>query len=273
MSTQPQPTGDEYKSSPAVPNNVSPVRLVPSVPAGRTARARMSILTPAAARDLRDFATRRGPTMLSKQDEVHPERWDRMRYAGLNQFRARNGISELPSKLSRADIFEQSRRVIPDVPTVFLWTMQWGYQSEGTGAYRTDVALSSRNRVPAEIRLASIFAKASQGDLSGAFSLMRGSGSRVRNMNTSFGTKFLYFAGYDETNALAGQPLILDKRVASALYKVLGNPSDIPSTFKILTTCTYDHYRWYIDTAAKIRDDYVPGERIDLVEFWLWSHS
>jgi hypothetical protein len=231
------------------------------------------ILTSVAARDLRAFTISSGATMLTDRDDVHPERWSRDRYAGLRRFRTRNGIEELPSKLSREDIFGAFRSVPTNVAVAFLWTMMWGYQSEGTGAYRIDVALSSRNRVLAEDRLASIVASARMGNLPEAFSLMRGTGTRIRNVNTAFGTKLFYFAGYDEMKPVAAQPLILDKRVASALHKVLADPSEVPATFTDLTLCTFDEYRWYLDVASRIRDDYVPNHRIDVVEFFLWCHA
>jgi hypothetical protein len=231
------------------------------------------ILTPTAARDLKAFAINHGITMLTDRDDVHSERWDRDTYKGLGQYRLHNGIDELPLTLSRADILQVAQTPTPDTAVAFFWTMMWGYQNEGTGAYRTDVALNSRNRVPAETRLANVMASAGCGDLPRAFALMRGPGTRVRNVNTAFGTKLFYFAGYDESKPFTVQPLILDKRVVSALRKVLVDPSIIPSTYRDLTTCTFDDYRWYLELASRIRDVYVPNHRIDVVEFFLWCNA
>jgi hypothetical protein len=230
-------------------------------------------LTSGAAQDLKTFALERGGRMLTERDDVHQERWDQFKYEDLRRFRLRNQINELPGHLSRADIFLASRTEPPGVAVTFLWSMMWGYQSEGTGAYRTDVALGSPNRTPVETRLTNIFACARSGNLSDAFALMRGSGTRVRNVNTAFGTKFLYFAGYDDTREFAQQPLILDRRVVSALRKVLVDASEIPQSFADLTLCSYDDYAWYLDAAKRIRDVHVPDHGIDVVEFFLWCHA
>lgn len=231
------------------------------------------ILTPEAAQALRSFSDGRGATMLTDRDQVYPERWTRSAYLGIGQFRLRNQIAELPSTLSRADIFLIAQAATHQTAATFLWTMMWGYQNEGTGAYRTDVALRSRNRIPVETRLSNMIASCRCGDIRTAFALMRDPNSRVRNVNTAFGTKLFYFAGYDESKPFPLQPLILDRRVVSALLKTLEDPSAIPSTYRDLTNCTLNDYLWYLDIAARIRDHYVPSHRIDVVEYFLWSNG
>lgn len=52
-----------------------------------------------------------------------------------------------------------------------------------------------------------------------AYGYLHGDGNRIKHLGPSFGTKFLYFAGFD-ANSHHRQALILDKNVASALVRL-----------------------------------------------------
>jgi len=231
----------------------------------------MPILKPSYADAIQVFAIERAASMLTSADDVHPSRWTQSRYSNIDDYCRRNNILHLPAALSRGDIFETSRPDNPDVYRTFLWSMMWGYQSEGTGAYRTNVALDPHTVPTVEERLANMFEAAQTGQLERAFDLMRGRGSRVRNVNTAFGSKFFYFAGFDPLADSEVQPLILDRRVVSALREVLTDISELPSDFADLTLCCFQDYEWYLRVARRIRDELISSYRIDVVEFFLWS--
>jgi len=58
---------------------------------------------------------------------------------------------------------------------------------------------------------------------------MRGPHTKVRNVNTAFGTKYFFFADYDESGESNKQPLISDRCVVSALHKT---PADTSAVFR-----------------------------------------
>ena len=68
--------------------------------------------------------------------------------------------------------------------------------------------------------------------------------NHVRHLGPSFGTKFLYFAGYDHAPG-ARQPLILDRYVALALNRLCG------AGFRQLPGWTASQYADYLDRAHK----------------------
>lgn len=60
-----------------------------------------------------------------------------------------------------------------------------------------------------------------------AFERLHGDGNAVKGLGPSFGTKFLYFAGYGHATAPGPRPLILDQYVAAALRRL--DALDLPS--------------------------------------------
>ena len=59
------------------------------------------------------------------------------------------------------------------------------------------------------------------GPLAGYSYLHGEAGNRIKHLGAAFGTKFLYFSGYDRCHG-DRQPLILDENVATALSRLCG---------------------------------------------------
>lgn len=84
---------------------------------------------------------------------------------------------------------------------------------------------------------------------------------RVRYLGPAFGTKFLYFCGFDRAPG-SRQPLILDSYVASALNQLCG--LGLP-----LADFAPEAYRFYLDLAHRWADEW--GTRPDVIERVLFA--
>jgi hypothetical protein len=217
--------------------------------------------------DLRAFARSWNPSIiwLSLSEEVHPQRWQRPTYTHLM---ALCGIrlANLPNGLSRDDIFGVAQGANADPVTAFLWPMAWGHNGNPMGASRTNRFVGRPN---ASANLAQIIGSAQAGNIQAAFVGLHGP-LNVPGLATSFGTKLIYFAGYDSKSD-STQPLILDSFVTSALAEVI-DPALARAAWNHQTR-SWDEYWSYCELLWTIRNKYLPDSRIDLVEYWLWLHG
>jgi hypothetical protein len=144
--------------------------------------------------------------------------------------------------------------------------MVWGHNANGTGAVRTNKICADPKAVA---KLSRIVGDAQSGNAKSAFQQLHGP-SRLSGLATSFGSKLIYFAGFDP-NSPSAQPLILDQLVALALEEVIDPSSKRPTISS--QTRDWSKYFAYCELVKDLRDQYVPGHRIDLVEHWLWLHG
>ena len=239
----------------------------------------MSPLTPAAAADLQAFAAAHHPTYLTNADPVHPQRWTNPERAQLQLWIQQNGL-RAPNSISRNDIFNTLNTPTP-IPLLFLWTMMWGYQSNGAGAWRTEQATLTPGFAH---RLASWFNLAQVNNLAGAYQAMTSPVSRIQRIGLAFASKLWYFAGYDESRPFPVQPLILDSRVHASLrapqFAHIPGPLLDPTHHLAarqqpgdLTFTDFAYYQWYLQLAATIRNSFIPAYRVDIVEFWLFMRA
>lgn len=236
----------------------------------------MPPLTPAAAADLQAFAAERGATYLTVADYVSPERWTNPLRTNLLAWIQQYGLN-IPNGLSRRDIFNTNG----SIPLLFLWTMMWGYQSNGAGAWRTEQATLTPNfatKITTWVNLAHT------NNLAGAYQAMINPGTRIHRIGLAFASKLWYFAGYDETQAWLLQPLILDSRVHASLrakkFTHIDGPLLEPALHQFacrqprdVSLTDFSYYHWYLELAREIRDTYLPTYRIDIVEFWLFVRA
>lgn len=173
-------------------------------------------------------------------------------------------LDDLPNELSRGEIFGQVKNPDSNILESFLWAMAWGHNGTNYGAARVDEIVGDPDT---EAKLAEIIGLAQEGDFKAAFHGLHGE-FRLRKLATSFGSKLIYFAGFDPTSE-ESQPLILDQLVAKAIDKVI-DPSSGERTSWVYQTKKWDHYWAYCDLVRRMRDLYVPDARIDMVEAWLW---
>ncbi len=173
----------------------------------------------------------------------------------------------MPARLSRQDLFAAAQGQGSDPITAFLWTMAWGHNANGAGAVRTNKICADSNIAA---KLSRIVGDAQSGNTKGAFKQLHGQ-SRLSGLATSFGSKLIYFAGFDP-NSPSAQPLILDQLVAIALGEVI-DPASGRSAIWSSQTRNWNHYWAYCELVEDLRDHYAPSHRIDLVEHWLWLHG
>ena len=167
--------------------------------------------------DLKAFVKSWKPTdeWLDAAEHVHPHRWQSDKNLYLQQL---GGIrlENLPERLSRRDIFGIAQGSDSDPITAFLWTMAWGHNGTNYGAARVNKITADDN---AETKVAQIIALAQAGSIRAAFDALHGP-YRLTGLGTSFGSKLIYFAGFDP-NPDSTQPLIFNSLVAKALAEVI----------------------------------------------------
>ena len=217
--------------------------------------------------DLRAFSQSWKPATpwLDQSEPIHPGRWQNPTYGHLAALCGVQ-VNALPISLSRNDIFEVAQGKAANTVTAFLWTMAWGHNGNTLGAFRTEKVAGQPN---AAANLAQIISSAQAGNVQAAFVGLHGP-FNVPGLATSFGSKLIYFAGFDaSTNST--QPLIMDSFVTKALAEVI-NPAQAQGAWNHQTN-RWDHYWAYCEQLRQIRNKYVPDARVDLVEFCLWLHG
>ena len=238
----------------------------------------MSPLTPAAIADLQAFAATHGANYLTTPDPVHPQRWTNPDCANLQLWIQQNQL-QVPPGISRNDIFGTLGPLT--IEQIFLFTMMWGYQTNGAGAWRTERAILTPNFIN---RLTQWFNLARANNLAGAYQAMTDPVLRIERIGLAFASKLWYFAAYDENQPWPVQPLILDSRVHKALranqFRHLNGPLLLPPWHQFarqqpadVSLTKYAYYQWYLQLAVAIRNNFVPQHRIDIVEFWLFSRA
>jgi len=94
-----------------------------------------------------------------------------------------------------------------------------------------------------------------------AYATLHGNGNTIKALGPSFGTKFLYFAGFDRTPGNR-QPLILDQYVATAINRFC--EIDLPTT-----QWSAQQYSDYLDLAHAWADTW--HSKADVVERVLFA--
>jgi hypothetical protein len=92
--------------------------------------------------------------------------------------------------------------------------------------------------------------------------------TRVTGLKASFGTKLLYFAGYDRSPG--NPPLILDVNVMTALTDP---QSGTDSTFRGCRPWYRDWYKRYLCLAATWASDSSWNEKPEVIEYALFRHG
>jgi hypothetical protein len=199
---------------------------------------------------------------LDAAEQVHPHRWQNIDHIHLQQlFRKR--LDNLPSALSRGEIFSVAQGANADPLTAFLWTMAWDHNGTNYGASRVNRIVADPN---AAAKIAQIVGLAQAGSIQAAFEELHRQ-YRLPGLGTSFGSKLIYFAGFDP-GVDSTQPLVLDSLVVQALAEVI-DPSLAQASWNYQTR-NWAEYWFYCDLVRMIRNRYVPKARIDMVEHWLW---
>jgi len=219
--------------------------------------------------DLRAFAKSwtSGQLWLKSSESVHPKRWQKSTLGTLQAYFG-SRLANLPSQLSRADLFAAASGINANPDEVFLLTMMWGYNNAPYGARRTNDILS-KGSAAARSKISGIFAAAKSGNFQAAFNGLHDPAIyRLSGLATSFGSKLIYVAGYQPKQP-GTQPLILDSMVTNALAKAI-DPLSGELTVWYANTKSWQHYWDYCDLVWRLRSKYVPGARIDMVEHWLW---
>jgi len=199
---------------------------------------------------------------LDAAEQVHPHRWHNTYHAHLQELSG-NRLANLPSALSRGEIFSVAQGANADPITAFLWTMAWGHNGTNYGATRVNKITADPN---AAAKIAQIVALAQAGSIQAAFDGLHRQ-YRLTGLGTSFGSKLIYLAGFDPIPD-STQPLIFDSLVAKALAEVI-DPALAQASWNYQTR-NWAEYWVYCDLVRMIRNRNVPDARIDMVEHWLW---
>ena len=202
---------------------------------------------------------------LDATEPVHPHRWQNVELQHLQEL-CGNRLAKLPDRLSRGQIFGVAQGANADPVTAFLWTMAWGHNGANYGAARVNKIIANPNTAA---DIAQIVALARAGSVQAAFMGLHGQ-FRLAGLGTSFGSKLIYFAGFDPSTD-STQPLILDSLVTQALAEVI-DPALAQASWNYQTRDSAEYWV-YCDLVRTIRNQYVPEARIDMVEHWLWLHG
>jgi len=179
---------------------------------------------------------------------------------------SRNNPAELC--IARSDLFELAadvRRGREPPLLLLVGTLVWGF---GTTVYLRNRRVSAMlaNRARARQCANGIFnTVVAQGAVPG-FRALFASGTRLPQLGYAFGTKFLYFAGFNMWPA--APPLILDRRVRIALHKAC--PNAFANSYPAARSSGY--YQHYLAVASNWAARYRLGGA-DAVELLLFTHG
>lgn len=138
----------------------------------------------------------------------------------------------------------------PDWPAVYLLAMIWGFgETNGKPAKDGPPKLFvSTQTADVAIKLDKVAAEVVAGNLAASFDAIctQDGGAKLRQMGTSFGTKFLFIVGM-RLRQEAVHPLVFDRRIAKALLALrAGFPDDLNATdfpwFKVADGAEYQSY-------------------------------
>jgi hypothetical protein len=151
--------------------------------------------------------------------------------------------------IARSFVFSYQHR---DPVELFIAVMAWGLGPDGRGPARAGTILNGPGA--AEI-IKAVVDSVRQGGAAAGYSAYF-FGARLPQLNIAFGTKLLYFAGYQETPR--PRPLIYDNLVATAVIRLPGAPL-LPSLAEQGVRVSYKAYerycRWAEQTASDYRTD------------------
>ncbi len=146
-----------------------------------------------------------------------------------------------------------------DPVDLFLMAMVWGYGRTGYGPSRTSAVLSQPD---AEEKIGKVVEETrNNGAAAGWEALLQT--HQIKGLGMSFGTKLLYFAGYESGHT--PRPLILDQVVRASLQEV--RPGTVPATGMVREA---DYIR-YLQLAEDWAADPAWRQQPDVVEYGLFS--
>lgn len=160
--------------------------------------------------------------------------------------------------ISRSFIHRQSSG---DAVGLFLLAMAWGYEDAGYGPYRTRQILAL-TKSDQSIRTIVDMTRSCGADA--GWDALFGE-CRLKGLNLSFGTKLLYFAGYETDHR--PRPLILDDRARWSLYDLKRGTVPAPGR----GTVTKGDYLRYCQLAEVWASDPFWKQEPDVVEYGLYD--
>ncbi|MFZ2510037.1 MAG: hypothetical protein WAW85_02955 [Gordonia sp. (in: high G+C Gram-positive bacteria)] len=188
---------------------------------------------------------------------------------------AKHGITIAPIELNRNSLFSIATRYReanePDWVS-FLWhVLAWGAMGDFRNIPRIVGSVDSAER---HAELNALLAGASEASFAGncasAYRMFYG---KIPRLGPAFFSKFLYFTS--DRNSVNPSPLILDSRVSSALFTLIGSNYSRQDSDTYGKFCS-DLHRWSndFDTPADVIEFrlYQFGQLIDSSR-WKWLHA
>ena len=201
----------------------------------------------------------RGYTTKNVDDQRvqwRPERWRNAFVRHETALTALEEHSRESGGIARSFVHAQADG---DPVDLFLMAMVWGYGTQGLGPGRTAAIMEQPGAADA-IR-AIVKATRDEGAAAGWHALLNT--HRVKGLGMSFGTKLLYFAGYNTSHR--PRPLILDERVRASLQRVA------PGTVSGEGWVQQVDYVRYLELAEKWSAEPSWLQGSDVVEFALFD--
>ena len=185
-----------------------------------------------------------------------PERWTNAFVGHEGALAELKTHSEQAGGIARSSIHAHAQA---DPVDLFLMAMAWGFGKNGFGPHRTQKIMQSDC---ADEKIAAIVAATRHDGAAAGWTALLTT-HKIKHLNMAFGTKLLYFAGYNTEHR--PRPLILDKRVRASLHELA--PGTVPAKGLVRQA---DYLR-YLDLAEEWASDPTWRQQPDVVEYALFA--
>jgi hypothetical protein len=199
-----------------------------------------------------------------KKQKWQSPKWAKAFASRLEVFEEVSAHFEKAGGIRRQYIHDYAAVHDDDPVALFLLAMAWGFAEVNYGPFRTAAILAQED---AEYKISHIVNEARTNGARAGWAALLGSGS-IKGLNMSFGTKLLYFAGYQGSGCPSPRPLILDDRVRWSLYDL--KRGTVPPPGSTSRVKEMDYLR-YLDLAETWAADPAWRQESDVVEFGLFD--